>query len=375
MSHDRIQDFWQSLLPRDKADQPCLYTWRKERFQACSFKDLNAQAHCAAAFLMDSGLQKGGVLAVISEASMPLLAVDLALQFLGATGLYLSPDLPQKDITNAIRQHKAQFVFVGEHETFARLGELAALKPELKTIFLNTEDAEGLSAEKLITFDIMVLRGKSVWREQAQRLADCKEAVSSEDTYGLFAHNPKNPTKFAPVRFARVLEHFDQAQERIQQFPQGGILSLAGAHRYIQHIHGAFAPLAIHRPLYLLEAEALSSDQCATAKPAMIVAEAQDIEAIYDRLPEHFLGKADPKPLIKAQELIDIREEAEAAGKKAPFFKNLKYKSHNHSLYKQIRKRMGGHLGVLTCDHDEPQRQTARFFRECGLPIEVTSLY
>ena len=100
-----------------------------------------------------------------------------------------------------------------------------------------------------------------------------------------------------------------------------------------------------------------------------------DIETIYERLPAHFLGKDDPKPIEKAQELIEIRETAKAEGKKTPFFKNVKYKSHNKGLYKQVRKRMGGQLAALICDHDEPDARTARFFRECGLPIEVTSMY
>lgn len=375
MSHDRIQDIWRSLLPRDIADQPCLYTWRKNRFQSSSFKDLNAQAHCAAAFLMDSGLQKGDVLAVLSEPSLPLLAIDLALQFLGGVGLYLPGDLNTAQVEEAVKAHKARFVFVGDHESYLQHGELAALKPELKKIFLETEDAEGLSSEKLITYDIMVLRGKSVWREQAQRLADCKEAVQSDDTYALFAHNPKSPLKFAPVRYARVLEHLHTAQARIADFPTGSVLTLASTDRYLQHIHGGFAPLSVHRPLYILDADQLAADHCTTCKPALLVGQPQDIETIYERLPAHFLGKDDPKPIEKAQELIEIREAAQAEGKKAPFFKNLKYKSHNKGLYKQIRKKLGGQLGVVICDHDEPQKHIARFFRESELPIEVSSMY
>lgn len=375
MSFDRIQDFWQSLLPREIADQPCLYTWRKNRFQASSYKDLNAQANCAAAYLMDKGLQKGGVLAVISEASFSLLALDLGLQYLGATGLYLDPDLPQEELFQAIRAHGAQFVFVGEQDKYIALGELAELKPELKGVFLETEDADGLSSDKLVTFDIMVLRGKIAWREQAPRLADCKAAVGPDDTYALFAHNPKNPLAFAPVRYARVLEHLKQATESLEALPKGGVLSLAKPNRYLYHVHGSFAALANQRLLYLAHAEQLATDQFLEAKPAMLVALPSDIQVLYDHLPDRFLGKPDPKPIEKAQELIDVFEEAQAAGKKPPFMKKMKYNAHNKGLYKQVRKRMGGQLGLLVSDHDEPERRTSRFFREAGLSLEATSLF
>ncbi len=374
MNLDRIQDIWSQLNPRGKADQPCLYSWKKGRFQPVSFKDLNAQAHCAAGYLMSKGLQPGQTVALLAAPSFSGIVMDLAVQLLGGVGLHLPQDLELADVTRAVREHKAQFIFVGDHENYLRLGQLETLKPDVKGLFLDTEDAEGLSAEKLVTFDIMVMRGKAVWREEVQELNARKEAVELDQVYGLFAHNPKNRLQFAPVRFRRFLTHLKEAHERLAQETAPVVATLT-PDRYLQHVHGSIAPLSFHRGLYLLRPEEMDTQVALDAKPAWMVALPKDIELLYDRIPAHFLQKPDDKSLEKAQAILDIREAAEKEGKKAPFGKRIQYKTHNQSLYKQVRKRLGGQLTHLLSDHDQPNRPTTRFFQECGLQVDAMNLF
>lgn len=374
MSNERIQDIWASLNPLGKADQPCLYTWDKNRFRSVSFKDLNAQAHCAAGYLYANGLQPGQRVAFLTGQSLSAIVMDLAVQFLGGVGLHLPEDIAIGEMDRLVRENEVQFIFVGDHQNYLRLEQLQSTKGMVKGVFLETPDAEGLSAEKLVTFDIMVMRGKAVWREEVQELNARKAAVQPDDTYGLFAHNPAMRLQFAPVRFRRMLEHLHEAHTRLEK-QSAPVFSTISPDRYLQHIHGSLAPLSYHRPLYLIETERLDTDLANDAHPGQLVALPAHLEDLYQRLPADFLKKPDGKMLEKAQELIDIREAAQQEGKKAPFMKNFRYKTHNQSLYKQVRKRLGGSLTSMISDHDEPQATTTRFFRECGLEVEGLALF
>lgn len=369
--YDTIQQFWQGLLPPDRADQPCLYTRHKERFRPCSYKDLNAQAHCAASFLMDRGLLKGQTVGFLSPPHLPAIIFDLALQFVGAIGVHLPASLSTAEIEQLASEHQFQFLFVGDHSTYTYHKEFHSLKPRLKGIFLETEDAEGLAPDNLITFDIMVLRGKVVWREQMELVNEMKAAVTAEDAYAMFPKSPEKATDMVPILYKKVLKDLTSARQNLQASDKVNIVATTPDDRYLHHIFGTFAPIANNRPLYLISPDSLNAEITADIRPGQLIGTPADIEKMYQSLPDHFLGKAGETDLNKAQELIDIREEAAQAGKKPPFMKNMKYRTHNLRLYKQVRKKLGGQLTQIVCDYQEPEHKISRFIRECGIEIQV----
>ena len=253
-SYGTIQQFWRGLLPTGRADQPCLFTRYKEQFRPCSFKDLNAQAHCAASFLMDRGLLKGQTVGLLSPPHLSSIVFDLALQFVGAIGVHLPADLTLEEIEALATEHKFQFLFVGNHQTYQHYQEFNSLKPQLKGLFLETEDAEGLSPEKLITFDIMVLRGKVVWREQMEMVNDMKSAVNARDIYAMFPDASSGKGEMTHVTYEKVLKDLNQARQSLTD--QSNVLSMTSDDRYLHHIAGTFAPIVSQNPLYLINPEA-----------------------------------------------------------------------------------------------------------------------
>ncbi len=369
--YETIQQFWQGLIPPDRADQPCLYTRYKERFRPCSYKDLNAQAHCAASFLMDRGLLKGQTVGFLSPPHLSAIIFDLALQFVGAIGIHLPASLSTSEIESLAEEHQFQFLFVGDHSTYSYHHEFHNLKPALKGIFLETEDAEGLSPDNLITFDIMVLRGKVIWREQKELVNEMKAAVTGEDAYAMFPSSPDQATDMVPILYQKVLQDLSAARQSLANSDQVNIVATTSNDRYLHHIFGTFAPIANNRPLYLISPDSLNAAITADIRPGQLVGTPSDIEKMYQLLPDHFLGKAGETDLSIAQELIDIREEAAQSGKKPPFMKNMKYRTHNLRLYKQVRKKLGGQLTQIVCDYQEPEHKISRFIRECGIEIQV----
>ncbi len=369
--YETIQQFWQGLLPADRADQPCLYTRYRERFRPCSYKDLNAQAHCAASFLMNRGLQKGQTVGFLSPPCLSAIIFDLALQFVGAVGIHLPASLSTAEIERLAEKYQFQFLFVGDHSTYSYHREFSNLKSALKGFFLETEDADGLSSDNLMTFDVMVLRGKNIWREQKEFVKEMKSAVRSGDVYAMFPKSPEEPTEMVPIRYQKVLRDLSTARESLVAGNRVNIVATTSDDRYLHHIFGTFAPIANHHPLYLISPDSLNAVITADIRPGQLVGTPSDVEKMYQLLPDQFLGKAGETDLSKAQKLIDIQEEAARSGKKPSFMKNMKYRSHNQRLYKQVRKKLGGQLTQIVCDYQEPEHKVSRFIRECGIEIQV----
>ena len=187
----------------------------------------------------------------------------------------------------------------------------------------------------------------------------------------MFPRSPESPEQMEAVTYAKVLADLDAAKESLGSGEGAGVLATTTDDRYLHHIFGSFAPIANHRPLYLLPMEAFSPTIAGDIRPAHLVGTTGNIVQMYEALPSSFLSKNGESDLEKAQALIDIREEAGKEGKKPPFMKNVKYRQHNLRLYKQLRKKLGGQLEQIVCDFQEPEHKISRFIRECGIEIQV----
>lgn len=358
---ENMVDFWGKLLPRERADQPCLYFDKGSRTHSCSYKDLNAQAHCVAGFLMEQGLQPGEVVAMITPASLDQLVFDLALQFLGASSMYLPEDLQPDTLANLFDQHKFRFMLVGSHEIYLKYGQFEELKPQLNRIFLSTDDGEGLSAVKLMTFDILVLRGKVIWREQSRELNSRKQAVQGNQVYSHVPVSPEQPLNFEKVSFSRFLKRMESP------LPAGPVTSLVPPAHLLQRTLGGFGPLAAGNPLHLSSPEELNAAYLAKTNPSVLVMTTPDLEAAVAELPGRFLEEKSAPQITLANELLDLRDQLAGESKKLPFMKRMKFNSNNKKLYKKIRTALGGKLQAIHFDHQALSPVTSRLLDECEL--------
>ena len=118
LTESRIQEFWNGFMPKGEAQNPILWHRHRDSWRAVSYKDLNAQANCVAAFLMARGLKKGDAVAAMARQSVDHIVLDLALQFLGAVQVSLPLDTSLKALNRLMDEYQFRFIYYGKAAIF-----------------------------------------------------------------------------------------------------------------------------------------------------------------------------------------------------------------------------------------------------------------
>ncbi|MEM7038136.1 MAG: AMP-binding protein [Bacteroidota bacterium] len=362
-----VQDSWDNLLPSENAEAAALFYLHRGSFKGISYKDLHAQAHCAAGWFMRQGLQKGDRVGVLTGLSPEHLVLDLAFQYLGAVQILIPDHLSRTRVADLAKAENIRFLYVHTGTQLEHHNQFLSLKPQLHSLIINTNDAdanmEAIDPEKVVTFDRVVTHGKAAWREDVAELEEMKKAVGSQDIFVVLADEHGNG-KGKAFKFQDLLGKIKQASDNMQAPKEAPAIIQLPTHRLLQRSH-LLAALAQRRNVYLCaqpEAEDFSSVQ-----PSYLLLEADELHTLYTRLPS-YLGKpeAEAKKIAAAHTVLDKRDEAAAQGKKNPFMNGLRYKTGNKKLYGRIRTKLGGRLAGFIAQPGHPDPQARRLFDECG---------
>lgn len=361
--------FWDQLLPQQAAEQVWVRYATEKGFSAHSYKDIHAQVHCTAAFLMQKGLQKGDHVLLISGRSQEYYILELALQFLGAVQIARPADISRAEVSALVSSFKVRFIYIRSGAAFAAHGEFADLQPQLTGIILGSDEGGDFNPEKLVTFDRVVTLGKAAWRENTDALNSMKAAVISSNPYALGSADGQSDLAFGAFVTACARQHDWLRTNQAQ-----AVLNLLPPHRLHFRVHALAAHLN-HSLLYCAAPEQLSAQMLRETTPALLVLSAAALDQLYRQLPA-WLGNAEKtqKAFEKAAAVVATRESAESQGKKNPFFNRLKYNTGNKKLYARVRKLLGGQLQAVAIDTDgKPSKEVLEFFRECGIEVRMGS--
>ena len=357
-----VQNFWKKTLPPENAEEQALFDFRGSDFKSASYKDLHAQAHCTAAWLMRQGLQKGDTVAMFPGISMQHLVLDIALQYLGAVQLILPGDISPKTLEKVVQEHKPRYIFVHDAAQMATHNQFLPLKAQLEGLLINEVEVDELDPEKVVTFDRVVTHGKAAWREEVQQLEEMKAAVNVEDVYAREINENGNGSI---VRFSDLIAATRKVGEVFRTPANQPLFVQIHAGRLLQR-HAILAALPQRRKTYLTSAP--RPEDFTSLKPGYHVLHPKHLKALHAALPG-MLGneEAEQKKFEKAAEVVEKKAAAEAEGKKNPFFNKLKYNTGNKKLYARVRGKLGGMLDAVILDQGEVDPEVKLFFEELGI--------
>jgi long-chain acyl-CoA synthetase len=370
-----LERFWQDIVPTLHSEKPCLYRHGQHEQAYMSYKDFYAHAHCAAAYLMNQGLQHNDPVVILSANSADYLILDLALQYLGGINITLPSDIAPEDLVEISRRYDVRFIFVPDAATLRRHNELAEIKSQLQAIVVGTDELEGLETQKLIALDRLVAIGKTAWREGAPLLRDRKHKVRPSDLYALVFPEDGAHGDFEPMTFKALMNNVDIAYKMYGNKPEGALVSLLEPHRILHRSFGAYGSMRSRMPLWIYPAEALDGAFFQKVNPEVIVGSPAQISAIYHNIPalvgkDANAQKKVAKAIQKAHQVLDRKVDAESQGKKNPFFNRLRYRFSNKKTYSKARVGLGGKMTFFIGDLGDIDGAARVFLTECGFKIE-----
>lgn len=366
-----VNSFWSRLSPDSQSEKPWLNYFYSEKFLEFSYKDLLAQANCTAAFLMQQGVTKGDKVVLISGASPFYFVVDLALQYLGAVNISLPEKTDTLRVGEIIKQQEVSYIFVENPDTFLSLGQFAAYKKYLKGLVLCSEEVDDMDPEKLITFESLINRGKGVWREDAAGLRDRKSLVQPNDLYALFYSEHADKYFLDEITFGQLITKVEAAESLSKERNTGSITTVMAPHRMVFRTHSLYAQMILRQSVYLLPLDFLYPGVMNQIHPGALVADAAAIKALYELIPQRFMGQNSSahKTLKSAATIYKKWDAAYAEGKKPPVFIRMRYSWLQKTLFRYIKKQLGGKLDTLICGTGEIEPKIKDFFRHLGVEI------
>lgn len=371
MGGTKVQDFWKGFLPGNNAQEPIVWHRKRDRWASISYKDLHAQAHCAAAYLMTKGLRKGDYVAILSAPTIDYLVLDIALQFLGAINVSLPADLSHADMEQQLNAHTFQFVYYGSPDSFKAHDQLCTHKEALQGVLIASEEVDDLDPDKIVTFDRVVNLGKAAWRENTAALNAAKDSVTEQDAYTILHPSPlSGESQSITLRYRDLLAAVSTAEQQYQDSKTRLILNLLSPPRLQQRSHGMFAALRLQIPFYILPSANFSPATLSELSPHVLITDPAGLQKLYQDLPELLGGGSSAqKALQKALTVVQKRDEALSQGKKNPFLNRMRYRMGNKKLYRRVRAQMGGKVQFLWVDKGTIAPEVQAFFDECELKI------
>lgn len=340
-----------------------------------SYKDFYAQAHCAAAYLMEHGLNHGDSVVILSGNTAEYLILDQALQYLGAINITLPPTVSPEALLRICDRYEARFLFVPDAATMHAHGQFSSLKPQLAAIVVGTDDLEGLETQKLIAFDRLVAIGKTAWREQAQSLKDRKRRVRPSDLYALIFPDEGENGDFEPLSFMALLENVENAQKLYSGQPETAAASFLPPYRILHRTHAVYGSMMAQTPIWICLPEHLEQPFFSAVKPEVMFVAPPELTQVYTLLPslmtkEGASVQTAASAIGKAHEVLEKKANAESQGKKNPILNSLKYRFGNQKTYRKIKLALGGKLVRIACDHGKMDGMATLLLQECGIQIE-----
>jgi len=363
----KISSLHEAVLPSQNAEKPWIGFHTGSRFKEHSYKDIYAQAHCVAAYLMEAGLQKGDPVAILSEAHPLYLALDLALQYIGAVNLSLPRDTQAEAIRRIHGQQPFSFIFVGSAGHYQELGQLTNIRKDLSNVVIFDDEVEGINTEKIITFERLVNQGKVTWREKPEDLNQRKAEVGDADLCSLIWKE----AKFEKMSFGDLAARISQASEDLSKIPNGPLIcSLSPSHPE-QRIYGFFAPLMAGRKVWCLDTEAIHQENLKKIQPVALVAPSRFAGVFLKEMPEKlFPGQAKASQnLSKAAKIYEKVDACQNEGKKVPALTRMKYGSLRRGIFAKVKKSSGGHLHSLILGPGTIDPKGKDFWRHAGMEL------
>ena len=361
-----IKLFWESLLPVQNSEQACMNVYRGQEYNPVSFKDVHAQVHCTAGYLMRRGIEKGDHVALMAGPGLRYHVLNLALQYLGAINVTLPLNLPTADVERLIDKFNCKMLFVDEVAQFVAHQEFKARKSQLLLVVIGEDEVEMLDPDKIVTFDRVVTLGKAAWREDIEQLKAMKDAMQAKDLCSVLV---TQDGKTQNLSMQAWMDAVESATNNLLKYKAKSVLNLLNPDRLQQR---AYCFAAIQKGVLFWSRKAESKEKVAfkNIQPEILLLYPETMQILFQKLPVYLeQEEKGQKAIDLALEVIGKKQAAAAQSKKDPILNRLKYKTHNKKLYKRIRAKLGGKVAELFIDEGQMDANAKTLFEECGIVV------
>ncbi|HEY7208914.1 MAG TPA: long-chain fatty acid--CoA ligase [Bryobacteraceae bacterium] len=358
---------------QEQGDAIALYqpTGRKtgNGYRTYSWNEWQRSSREIALGLRSLGLQKGDIVAILSETRAEFYLADLGIMGAGGVSAALYTAYPMPDLARNIRGAEPRFLFVEHAKSYealkAAVDELGAPWPD-HVILLTGE------APETITLEALQMRGRAVLERDPMAFERVTEEVSPEDPAILYlTSGATGEPKMSLSSHAAVLANMDMGPAALPIGPEDSTVVFLPSAHIAQRIVLELVPMRMGTPVWFSESLARLPGELRSIRPTVFLAPPRVWERMYATIQTEIkkrpaiVRKMFHGALGLGLEAARHRQE----GKPLPLWLSRTLKLGNKLVFTKIRERLGGRLRVAASGAAPLGKDLAEFFAAIGMPL------
>ncbi len=180
---------WDKFYKSINHDNVFLNYYEGISLQKVTYKELNAKAHCFAAFLAKNGIKKNDKIVLISQNNPNFYVVELACNLLGIKSLTLPYLNDEKKIQETLHSFKPKLCYIDGYSIYQKIQQ--EIQNLCKITLLNEKNFEKIAENQtVVLIETAIEIGKVFWRENQDLMNELKNSVHENDI--LLCITPEN---------------------------------------------------------------------------------------------------------------------------------------------------------------------------------------
>ena len=357
-----ISQFWRDIFPQGNAEKPRLFSLIPGRELSWSVKDINAQAHCVAAYLFEKKISRGEHIFVYANDPCFFLLVELACQFIGVIPIQVESGIQDSQFEKIAETSKVKLILIDDTGAFIKERGIPGFLQALQHIIIGSEEEPQLPEEKLITFDRTIELGKIAWRNFSKELKEIKASILPTE---VCTTQWSGAEKLQNITYATFIMKARNLASNLKKEGVDVILGIDINKSYERRATAVYAVLINQGMCYLQHSPNLQVPFGLAHAPKGLACKGDFLAQLKAKMCESLVIEK----VEKAIQVANKRREYLQNGQKPPIGLRLQYNLQKGSFYNPLRKKFGKNFVAFYCNENPAPKEVLNFWEDVGLKI------
>jgi long-chain acyl-CoA synthetase len=368
-----VATLWDRLLQHVDHETPFIFADPTGPRYQLTYREMNAKAHCLAAFLMMKGIQTGQCVAVLGERHPLYACFDLATQLGGTVNMTLDPEWADAETEALLTETNAVAILIPTYEAYrsrkALYDRFAARLPILCHC-LRPDDVQ--EDDRIMLLENALVQGNVYWREHYAEMKDLKANIRPSDVATLAFSRTGGVLTGVVLSQMNLIAAVLGLADRLQQLSESPrISSTLGPSDITERTAGLYLNWWLRGTFHYLADNAKLPSFIANERPTYLLASPSSLADLQTCIEVDFRARY----WIRRRWLNGALTAAKAflLGKqekgKLPFGLKLKYGWYNRQVLRPIKQRYLSSVRYIFCQGIGLSSDTELFFHSTHTPI------
>ncbi|HYW36138.1 MAG TPA: long-chain fatty acid--CoA ligase [Balneolaceae bacterium] len=339
-----------------------------KEYKSIFWDEVTDDVYNAAAWLVESGIQPGDRVALLSENRYEWAVVDLALQLIGGVNVSIYATLPAEECAYLLQNSGARVLFASTGIQLKKANDVFENCPDLERVvaFDRPRTDDYLKPAYVSLFETRLSEGKNLLSKHEETINSRAQSIQPGDLATLiYTSGTTGEPKGAMLSHKNIVSNVKAAHQYVDIYDTDRCLSFLPVCHALERTAGYYAMLAGGAEIYYAESVNTVAKNLTEARPTLLLSVPRLFEKIYNRVKKNVEEGSKLKRAIFNWAVKVGNKYAD--GQRG--IVSLQKMMADKLVFNELRGRTGGRIRFFISGGAALSKKIIRFFRAAGLPI------